>query len=69
MITQCGDVAEMWLSSILSEVEQDPEHSFQTTTAIISDHTHPDSHTQVKHCWRLMEAVIEAEVSTDTCDP
>lgn len=24
--------------------------------------------TQVKHCWRLMEAVIGVEVSTDTPD-
>lgn len=45
--------------------------SKQPLKALASMNTQTHTHTlaQVKHCWRLMEAVIGVEVSTDTPDP
>lgn len=61
------------ICSDLSEVKEIPKQNLQTTTENISEQactdTDTDTHIQVKHCWRLMEAVIGVEVCIDTPDP
>lgn len=54
-----------------SEVKEIPTQNFKNRKTPVSMHieTHTHTHTRVKHCWRLMEAVIGVEVSTDTPDP
>lgn len=51
-----------------SDVRGNSKQNFkQALKALVS--IYMQTHREVKHCWRLMEALIRVEVSTDTSDP